>query len=62
MQNAITKAVMLDTENVFAVYFGSNRQIRTDAIAEASHGASPTGAAPSQLLSSAKRLFDWTSA
>ena len=28
MQNAIAKAVMLDTENVVAVYFGSNRQIR----------------------------------
>lgn len=36
MQNAIAKAVMLDTENVVAVYFGSNRQIRKDAIADAS--------------------------
>src|SRR5258707_15424002 len=36
MLNAITKANMLDTENVVAVYFGSNRQIRKDAIAEAS--------------------------
>ena len=29
MQNVIAKAVMLDTENVVAVYFGSNRQIRS---------------------------------
>ncbi|HYI30654.1 MAG TPA: globin-coupled sensor protein [Bradyrhizobium sp.] len=36
MQNAIAKAVMLDTENVVAAYFGSNRQIRKDAIADAS--------------------------
>jgi len=36
MLNAISKAVMLDTENVVAVYFGSNRQIRKDAIADAS--------------------------
>lgn len=33
MQNAIAKAVMLDTENVVAVYFGSNRQIRRDVMA-----------------------------
>ena len=39
MQNAIAKAVMLDTENVVAVYFGSSRQVRKDAIAEVSHGA-----------------------
>ena len=36
MQNAIARANMLDTENVVAFYFGSNRQIRKDAIAEAS--------------------------
>jgi methyl-accepting chemotaxis protein len=35
MQNAIAKANMLDTENVVAFYFGSNRQIRKDTIAEA---------------------------
>ena len=34
MQNAIAKAVMLDTENVVAVYFGSNRQSRKNAIAD----------------------------
>jgi hypothetical protein len=56
MQNAIAKAVMLDTENVVAVYFGSNRQVRKDAIAEISHGANQTGAASSQLPSSAKQL------
>jgi methyl-accepting chemotaxis protein len=36
MLSAITKANMIDTENVVAVYFGSNRQIRKDAIAGAS--------------------------
>ncbi|MDP1866487.1 MAG: protoglobin domain-containing protein [Bradyrhizobium sp.] len=34
MQNAIAKVVMLDTENVVAVYFGSNRQSRKNAIAD----------------------------
>jgi len=37
MQNAIARASMLDTENVVAIYFGSNRQARKDAIAEASN-------------------------
>ena len=36
MLNTIAKAVMLDTENVVAFYFGSNRQARKDAIAHAS--------------------------
>ncbi len=36
MLRAIVKANMLDTENAVAVYFGSNRQIRKDTIAEAS--------------------------
>jgi methyl-accepting chemotaxis protein len=36
MLNTIAKANMLDTENVIAFYFGSNRKIRKDAIAEAS--------------------------
>jgi methyl-accepting chemotaxis protein len=35
MLNAIVKANMLDTENVVAVYFGSNRQARKDTIAQA---------------------------
>ena len=36
MQNAIAKAVMLDTENIVASYFGANRQVRKNAIAQAS--------------------------
>jgi methyl-accepting chemotaxis protein len=36
MLNTIAKANMLDTENVVAVYFGSNRQLRKGAIADAS--------------------------
>jgi hypothetical protein len=36
MLNAIAKANMVDTENRVAVYFGSNRQIRKNAIAAAS--------------------------
>src|SRR5258705_2412801 len=35
MLNAIAKAMMMDTQNIIAAYFGSNRQIRKDAIAEA---------------------------
>jgi methyl-accepting chemotaxis protein len=37
MLNAIAKAMMLDTQNIIAAYFGSNRQIRKDTIAEASN-------------------------
>ncbi len=36
MQSTIAKAVMLDTENFVAIYFGSNRQIRKNTIADAS--------------------------
>jgi hypothetical protein len=36
MHNAIAKAVMLDTENIVAVYFGANRQVRKNTIAQAS--------------------------
>ena len=36
MLNTIAKTVMLDTENIVAIYFGSNRQLRKNAIAEAS--------------------------
>ena len=35
MLNAIAKAMMMDTQNIIAAYFGSNRQVRKDAIAEA---------------------------
>jgi methyl-accepting chemotaxis protein len=37
MRNAISKAMMLDTEHTVACYFGSNRQVRKDTIAEASN-------------------------
>jgi hypothetical protein len=36
MQNAIAKAMTMDTQNIIAACFGSNRQARKDAIAEAS--------------------------
>src|SRR5260370_28699562 len=36
MLNAIAKAMMMDTQNIIAAYFGSNRQLRKDAIGEAS--------------------------
>jgi hypothetical protein len=36
MVKAIAKANMLDTEHVVAFYFGANRQVRKDAITEAS--------------------------
>ena len=36
MLNAIAKAMMMDTQNIIAAYFGSNRQLRKDAIAAAS--------------------------
>ncbi len=36
MLNAIAKAMMMDTQNIIAAYFGSNRQLRKDAVAEAS--------------------------
>ncbi|MDO9299473.1 globin-coupled sensor protein, partial [Bradyrhizobium sp.] len=62
MQNAIAKAVMLDTENVVAVYFGSNRQIRKDAIADASARfraiTTSLSAASGELESTARALSD----
>ena len=59
MQNAIAKAVMLDTENVFAVYFGSNHQIRTDVDCRPPATALAQPGRPRvNCLSSAKRLFD----
>ena len=36
MQNTIVKAAMLDTETIAAIYFGSNRTLRKNTIAEAS--------------------------
>ena len=35
MLNTIAKVMMLDTQNIIAAYFGSNRQLRKDTIAEA---------------------------
>jgi len=62
MQNVIAKAVMLDTENVVAVYFGSNRQIRKDAIADASARfraiISSLSTASGELESTARALSD----
>ena len=62
MQNAIAKAVMLDTENVVAVYFGSNRQSRKDPIADASARfraiTTSLSAASSDLESTARSLSD----
>jgi methyl-accepting chemotaxis protein len=62
MQSAIAKANMLDTENVVAIYFGSNRQARKDAIADASNrfGAIITSlsTASSELETTARALTD----
>jgi methyl-accepting chemotaxis protein len=62
MQKAIAKANMMDTENVVAIYFGSNRQARKDAIAEASNrfGAIITSlsTASSELETTARALTD----
>jgi methyl-accepting chemotaxis protein len=62
MLNAITKANMLDTENVVAVYFGANRQIRKNTIAEASDRfraiISSLSTASSELEGTARALSD----
>jgi methyl-accepting chemotaxis protein len=62
MQSAIAKANMMDTENVVAIYFGSNRQARKDAIADASNrfGAIITSlsTASSELETTARALTD----
>jgi methyl-accepting chemotaxis protein len=62
MLNAIAKANMLDTENVVAFYFGSNRQARKDAIAQASdrfHAIITSLAkASNELESTARALSD----
>ena len=39
MLNAIAKAMMMDTQNIIAAYFGSNRELRKGAIAEATSNA-----------------------
>ena len=62
MLNAIAKAVMLDTENVVAVYFGSNRQLRKNTIAEASDRfrtiITTLSTASSELEGTARSLSD----
>jgi methyl-accepting chemotaxis protein len=62
MLNAIAKANMLDTEHVVGFYFGSNRQLRKDAIAEASDRfraiITSLSSASSQLESTARALSD----
>jgi methyl-accepting chemotaxis protein len=60
--NAITRANMLDTENVVATYFGSNRKLRRDTIADATDRfrviISSLSAASNQLESTARALSD----
>jgi methyl-accepting chemotaxis protein len=62
MLSAIAKAAMLDTENVMATYFGSNRQLRKDAIAEASDRfrtiITSLSSASSELEGTARSLSD----
>ena len=62
MLDAIAKANMLDTENVVAVYFGSNRQARKDAITQASERfraiITSLSTASGELESTARALTD----
>jgi methyl-accepting chemotaxis protein len=62
MRNAIAKVNMFDTENVVANYFGANRQLRKDAIAQASDRfrtiITSLSSASSELESTAKALSD----
>jgi methyl-accepting chemotaxis protein len=62
MQNAIAKAMMMDTQNIIAAYFGSNRQARKDAIAEASNRfrtiITSLSTASSELEGTARSLSD----
>jgi methyl-accepting chemotaxis protein len=62
MLNTIAKAMMLDTQNIIAAYFGSNRQMRKDAISEASDRfraiITSLSAASSQLEGTARSLSD----
>ena len=62
MLNTIAKAAMLDTENIVAIYFGSNRQLRKDAIAEASDRfriiITSLSSASSELEGTARSLSD----
>jgi methyl-accepting chemotaxis protein len=62
MLNTIAKAAVLDTENVVSIYFGSNRQLRKDAIAEASDRfrtiITSLSGASSELEGTARSLSD----
>jgi methyl-accepting chemotaxis protein len=62
MQNAIAKVNMFDTEHVVAAYFGSNRQLRKTAIAQASDRfraiITSLSTASSELESTARTLSD----
>jgi methyl-accepting chemotaxis protein len=62
MLNAIAKANMMDTETIVATYFGSNRQLRKDAIAEASNRfraiITSLSQASSELEGTARALSD----
>jgi methyl-accepting chemotaxis protein len=60
--NAIAKAAMLDTENIMATYFGANRQLRKETIADASDRfrtiITSLSSASSQLESTARALSE----
>jgi methyl-accepting chemotaxis protein len=61
-QNAIAKVAMLDTENIVAIYFGSNRALRKNAITEASDRfraiITTLSTASSELEGTARALSD----
>jgi methyl-accepting chemotaxis protein len=62
MLNTITKVAMLDTENIVAIYFGTNRQLRKNAISEASDRfrtiITSLSTASSELEGTARALSD----
>jgi methyl-accepting chemotaxis protein len=62
MQNAIAKATMFDTEHLVAAYFGINRQLRKNAIGEASDRfraiITSLSSASGELESTARSLSD----
>jgi methyl-accepting chemotaxis protein len=62
MLNAITKAVAMDNENTVTFFFGSNRQLRKDAIADASNRfralIASLSKASSELEGTARSLSD----
>ncbi|HJZ22632.1 MAG TPA: globin-coupled sensor protein [Bradyrhizobium sp.] len=62
MHNTIARAAMLDTENIVAIYFGSNRALRKNAITEASERfraiITTLSSASSELEGTARALSD----